>query len=150
EVQGHDVALSGRPIKTIALVGRTENKQLSVTFTTDLFGQSVVTTALVNLATEQLPATIDATLNDADLTNLLAIALPNTGVKLTGRATATIKASGNLVDEDGYFSLDGLRGTAEFKNLSFQVAEIPIAATEPFTVHLTTNEVGFDRTRFPG
>ncbi len=150
DVQGHDVVISGRPIKTIALVGRTENKQLNVTFTTDLFGQSVVTTALVNLANEQLPATIDATLNDADLTNVLAIALPNAGVKLTGRATATIKASGNLVDEDGYFSLDGLRGAAEFKKLSFQVAEIPIAAAAPFTVHLTANEVGFDRTRFTG
>ncbi len=150
DVQGHDVVISGRPIKTIALVGRTDNKQLNVTFTTDLFGQSVVTTALVNLANEQLPATIDATLNDADLTNVLAIALPNAGVKLTGRATATIKASGNLVDEDGYFSLDGLRGAAEFKKLSFQVAEIPIAAAAPFTVHLTANEVGFDRTRFTG
>ncbi len=150
DVQGHDVAISGRPIKTIALVGRTENKQLNVTFTTDLFGQSVVTTALVNLANEQLPATIDATLSDADLTNVLAIAFPNAGVKLTGRTTATVKASGNLVDEDGYFSLDGLRGTAEFKKLSFQVAEIPIAAAAPFTVHLTANEVAFDRTRFTG
>src|SRR4030095_13024860 len=95
-------------------------------------------------------ATIDATFNGADLTRLLAIALPNAGMKLTGRATGTIKASGDLLDEDGYPSLAGLKGTAEFSELSFRVEDIALAAAAPFSVRLTNNQVIFDHTQFTG
>lgn len=150
DAQGKDVTVNGRPIGELQLVGRTDNKQLNVTFTTGVFGAAQQVTAQVNLADEHLPATIDATLNGADLTRLLAIALPNAGVKLSGRAGAVIKASGNLVDEDGELSLAGLKGTAAFSELSFRVEDIQLAAAKPFTVRLTANEVVFDQTQFTG
>ena len=133
--------------------GQTKNKKLNITFSTNALSQSQIANlvnARIDLANEKLPATIDATLEGADLTKLLAIALPNAGVKLSGRASATIKASGNLVDEDGDFSLQGLQGMAEFKELSFRVEDIQLAAVTPFTLRLTANEVVFDATKFTG
>jgi translocation and assembly module TamB len=150
EGHGNDVSINGHPVGTLALVGRTENKQLNVTFTTGVFGQPQTVTARVDLSNEQLPATIDATLNGADLTKVLAIALPNTDVRMSGRASGTIKASGPLLDVDGYFSLEGLKGTADFSELSFRVQDMALAAVTPFTVRLTANEVIFDRAQFTG
>jgi translocation and assembly module TamB len=150
DANGKDVSINGRQLGTLALVGRTENKKLNVTFTTGAFGQPQVVKALVDLSNEQLPATIDATFNGADLTKVLAIALPNANVKLSGRATGTIKASGNLLDEDGYPSLEGLRGTAEFSELSFRVEDIALSAVAPFTVRLNANELIFDRAQLTG
>ena len=150
DAQGKDPSLDGRSLGALSLVGRTENKQLNVTFVTGVLGQPQTVTARVDLANEQLPATIDATLNAADLTKLLALAFPDASVKLSGRATGTIKASGNLLNEDGYFSVEGLRGTAEFSELSFRVEDIPLAAVAPFTVRLTASEVIFDRAQLTG
>lgn len=150
DAEGREVTVNGRSVGTLALVGRTENKQLNVTFTTGVFGQAQVITARVDLSGERLPATIDATFNAADLTKLLSIAVPNAGVKLAGRATGTIKAKGNLLNEDGYFSLEGLQGTADFSELNFRIEDLALNAAAPFTVRLTANQVIFDRTQFTG
>src|SRR6185295_16885362 len=70
--QGKDVVINGRPAGTVALVGRTENKQLSITLTTGIFGATPqVVAAQINLGSEKLAANIETTLNNADLTGLL-------------------------------------------------------------------------------
>lgn len=151
DANGKDVAVNGRALGTLSLVGRTENKQLNVTFTTGAFGQAPqVVTARVDLSNDQLPATIDATFNGADLSKILAIALPKASVNLSGRATGTIKASGNLLDEDGYLSLEGLRGTAEFSELSFRAEDISLSAVSPFVVKLSASELIFDHAQLTG
>jgi hypothetical protein len=94
--EGRDVTINGRAAGVVALKGRTENQQLSITFTTGLLGQSQVIAAQINLASELLPATIETTLTNADLTNLFQILMPNTaGVRIAGRANGTIRLSGN-------------------------------------------------------
>ena len=148
--EGRDVVINGRPAGTIALTGRTQNQQLSINLTSGLLGQPQVVAAQINLASPSLPATIETTLTNADLTNLFQILLPNTGVRVAGRANGTIKASGNLVDDDNNFSLAGLSGTAEFSELSFRVEDIQLAATTPLVVRFTPNEVAFDAARFTG
>jgi len=150
DAQGKDVTIDGRPVGTLTLVGRTENNKLNVTFTTGVFGPNQTVTAHVDLANAALPATIDATFNGADLTKVLAIALPGANVKLSGRATGTIKVKGNLLNEDGDLSLAGMQGTADFSELSFRVEDIALTAVAPFTVRLTANEVIFDRAQLTG
>src|SRR6185436_20921093 len=99
--QGKDVVINGRAAGTLALVGRTENKQLNVTLTTGIFGATPqVVSAQVNLGSEKLAANIETTLNNADLTGLLKMLLPQANVELSGLATGTLKASGNLLDEE--------------------------------------------------
>ena len=149
--EGRDVMINGRSAGTVALKGRTENQQLSITFTTGLLGQPQVVAAQINLASDVLPATIETTLTNADLTNLFQILMPNTaGVRIAGRANGTIKASGNLVDDDEQYSLAGLSGTANFTELSFRVEDIQLAATTPLVINFTPNEVAFQAARFTG
>lgn len=152
--EGQDVTINGRPAGTLSLVGRTENKQLNVTFTTGVLGQPQVITAKVDLGNELLPTTIDTTLTAADLTPLFKIILPVSDVTVTGRATGTLHASGNLVtqneDEEDIFSLAGLRGTATFAELVVNVKDVELAAVSPLVVSFTPSEVIFDRTQFVG
>jgi translocation and assembly module TamB len=148
--EGRDVVINGRSAGTLALTGRTENKQLSINLTSGLLGQQQVIAAQINLGSPSLPATIETTLTNADLTNLFSILLPNTGVRVSGRANGRIRASGNLIDDDDNFSLAGLSGTAEFSELSFRVEDVQLAATTPLTIRFTPNEVAFDAVRFTG
>ncbi len=147
---GKDVVINGRSAGTLALVGRTENKQLNVTLTSGLFGPPQTIAAQVNLGSEKLAANIETTLNNADLTGLLKMVLPQTDVKFTGRASGTLKASGNLLDEDGYFSKDGLHGTLNLSELSFRVEDVQLNATSPLIVQFSPSEVTFEKTQFTG
>src|ERR1044071_2126634 len=73
--QGRDVTINGRGAGTVALTGRTENKQLNITFTTGVLGPPQVVAAQVNLASPNLAANVETTFTNADLTNLFQIAM---------------------------------------------------------------------------
>ncbi len=148
---GKDVVINGRSAGTLALVGRTENKQLNITLTTGVFGSTPqVISAQVNLGSDRLAANVETTLNNADLTSLLKMILPQTTVNISGLATGTLKLSGNLLDEDEYFSMAGLQGTANFTNLSFRVEDVQLNATSPLVVRFSRNELTFEQTQFTG
>ncbi|HEY0365878.1 MAG TPA: translocation/assembly module TamB domain-containing protein, partial [Pyrinomonadaceae bacterium] len=148
--QGRDVTINGRPAGTIALTGRTENRQLNINFTTGIFGPPQVVAAQINLASPGLASTVETTFTNADLTNLFQIAMPGAAVRVAGRANGTIKASGNLLDEDANFSLAGLTGTATFSELSFRVEDVQLDATAPLVVRFTPGEMVFEGARFTG
>ena len=154
--ESNDVTINGRPAGTVKLIGRTENKQLNVTFTTTgLLGpQSQVVTARVDLSNEKLPAVIESTITGADLTQVFKILLPQSDVKVIGRATGTLKLSGNLMTENEQgeetLSLRGLTGTATFTELSVKVEEVALSAAGPLVVDFAPNEVTFHETRFTG
>jgi translocation and assembly module TamB len=148
--QGSDVTINGRPAGTVALTGRTENRQLNINFTTGIFGPPQVVAAQINLASPALASTVETTFTNADLTNLFQILMPGTGVRITGRANGTIKASGNLLDDDANLSLAGLTGTATFSELSFRVEDVQLDATAPLVVRFTPGEMVFEGARFTG
>ena len=148
--QGRDVTINGRSAGSLTLIGKTENKQLSITLTTGVLGSPQVIAAQINLADERLPATIETTLTNADLSSLFSIALPQSTVKFTGRASGTIKASGNLTNEDGEPSLAGLTGTATFSELSFRAEDIQLNAAVPLVIRFSPSEISFDSSRFTG
>jgi translocation and assembly module TamB len=145
-----NVTINGRAAGTVALTGRTANQKLDVRLTTGVLGQDQVLAAQVDLASENLAANLETTLTNADLTNLFQIALPGSAVRISGRANGSIRASGNLLDEDQNFSLAGLSGTARFTELSFRVEDVQLTATTPLEVRFTPNEITFDTTRFTG
>ena len=149
--QGKDVVINGRPAGTLALVGKTENKQLNITLTTGIFGATPqVVAAQINLGSKKLEANIETTLNYADLTGLLKMLAPQATVELSGLATGTLKASGNLLDEDDNLSVGGLQGTANLTNLSFKVADVQLIAKSPLVVRFSPREVTFEQTQFTG
>jgi len=156
DAESSDVTVDGRSAGTVKLVGRTEKKQLNVTFaTTGVLGaQPQVITARVDLSNEKLPAVVESNITGADLTQLFKILLPQTDVVVTGRATGTFKLSGNLMHENDEgeeaFSFRGLTGTASFTELSFRVEDAVLSAAAPLVIDFERNEVNFHQTRFTG
>ena len=148
--EGRDVTINGRSAGSIALSGRTENQQLNITLTSGLLGPPQVVAARINLASPSLASSLETTFTNADLTNLFQIVMPGSAVRLSGRVNGTIKAEGNLLDEDQNFSLAGLSGTANFTELSFRVEDVQLSATTPLVVRFTPNEIAFDSARFTG
>ncbi|MDX6443369.1 MAG: translocation and assembly module TamB [Blastocatellia bacterium] len=151
-----DAAIDGRSAGLVTLVGRTENKQLNVTFSsTGLLGpQAQMVTARVDLSNDKLPAVVESTISGADLSQILKILLPATDVAVTGRATGTLKLSGNLMTENDageeVLSFKGLTGTATFTELSVRVQEVALSVAGPLIIDLSPNEVNFHETRFTG
>ena len=145
-----NVTINGRNAGAVALTGRTANQKLDIKLTTGVLGQDQVLAAQIDLGSERLATNLETTLTNADLTNLFQIALPRSAVKISGRANGSIRASGNLLDEDENFSLAGLSGTANFSELSFRVEDVVLSATTPLEVRFSPNEITFDTTRFTG
>jgi translocation and assembly module TamB len=152
--EGRDVTVNGRSAGHLTLVGRTENKQFDLRLTTDLLGQPVVIAARVDLGSERLSTNIETTLTGADLTPLFALLLPQANVKVIGHATGTLKASGDLITQnekgEDVFGIQGLRGTANFTDLTVQVEDIPLQAVSPLQVQFSSEEVFFEKTQFTG
>ena len=97
--EGRDVAINGQSAGALKLTGRTENQRLTVQLTTGILGAPQVLSAEVDLSKENLPTTLRTTLTGASLDNLIAALLPpeaRGNVRVTGTATGTIEAAGNL------------------------------------------------------
>jgi translocation and assembly module TamB len=153
--EGRDVKINGRSAGPLKLVGRTQNKQLDITFTTGLLGNQQQTVAAhIDLGTEGLATTVETTLTGADLTNLFAILLPETNVRVTGRATGTLSAKGNLITEnaqgENVYGLGGLSGTARFEDLTVQIEDVQLMAVSPMLVQFSTGDIYFEKTQFTG
>jgi translocation and assembly module TamB len=152
--QGREVSINGQSAGTLALVGRTENQKFNLQLTTGILGQPQVVNATVDLASAGLTTTVETTLTNQDLTQLFATLLPNSNVRVTGRATGTLRASGELFGENAEgeraFSFNTLRGRAEFSQLVFQIADVQLVAADPLVVQFSPNEIVFDKTQFTG
>ncbi|HEX8634051.1 MAG TPA: hypothetical protein VF703_07860, partial [Pyrinomonadaceae bacterium] len=152
--EGRDVLINGQKAGTLAIVGRTENQKFSLQLTTGILGQPQVVNAVVDLSNEDLNTTIETSLTNQDLTQLFATLLPNSNVRVTGRATGTLRASGKLFGEneegERAFSFNALRGTAQFSQLVLQIADVQLTAADPLIVQFSPNEIVFDKTQFTG
>ncbi|HEY0099641.1 MAG TPA: translocation/assembly module TamB domain-containing protein [Pyrinomonadaceae bacterium] len=152
--EGRNVMINGQSAGTLAIVGRTENQRFNLQLTTGILGQPQVVNAVVDLSNEDLNTTIETSLTNQDLTQLFATLMPNSNVRVTGRATGTLRAAGKLFGEneegERAFSLNGLRGTAQFSQLVFQIADVQLVAADPLIVQFSPNEIVFDRTQFTG
>ncbi len=153
--EGRDVRINNRPAGLLTLTGRTQDRKLDITFTTGLLGaQPQQVTARVDLGTKNLRTTVNTTLANADLTQLLSIALNNPDVRVTGRATGTLTAEGDLITENAEgeteYSLRGLKGTANFTDLTVQVEDIRLTAVQPLLLDFSGDQVTFTKTQFTG
>jgi autotransporter translocation and assembly factor TamB len=149
--QGRDVTVNGQSAGQLTLNGHmTPDQKFVAELTTGLLGQPQVIRATVDLAGDNWPATVETTLTGADLTPLFAALLNNPSVHVTGRAAGTLRATGNLMNDEGAFTTDAITGRAEFTELTVQVEDVPLIAESPLVVTFKPNEVTFERTRFTG
>nr|MDQ3804145.1 translocation/assembly module TamB [Acidobacteriota bacterium] len=151
DAKGRDVTINGRPAGELTLVGRTTpDQKFNVELTTGLLGRPQTLRAQVDLAGDGLPLTFETSLAGADLTPLFAALLPGADLRVTGRATGTLRASGALLDEEGAFTASALSGRAEFTELTVQVEDVPLTAQSPLVVLFSPREITFEQTRFTG
>ncbi len=150
DAAGRDVTINGQPAGQLTLTGRTTDNKFNLELTTGILGRPQVIRAQVDLASEALATTAETTLTGTDLTPLFQTLLADQNVKVTGRATGSLRASGNLFGEEGNFSLSGLQGRAEFSELVVQIEDIPLAAENPLVILFSPNQITFERTRFTG
>jgi translocation and assembly module TamB len=154
--ESNDVTIDGQPAGALKLIGVTANKQLDITFsTTGLLGASPqVITARIDLSNEKLPAVVESNITAADLTQVLKILLPQTDVAVSGRATGTLKLSGNLMTENDQgeevLSWRGLTGQATFTELTINVADAQLSPTGPLVIDFAPNELSVHESRFTG
>ncbi|MGZ8846149.1 MAG: translocation/assembly module TamB domain-containing protein [Pyrinomonadaceae bacterium] len=165
--ESNNATLDGQSAGTVKLVGQTQNKQLNVTFTsTGLLGETPqIVTARVDLSSENLAATVESTITNADLTQLFriilarvrgtdvaAVAVPELAV--TGRASGQLSLRGNLMTENDQgedeLSWRGLTGTATISALSINLPDFVLAADGPMIVELKSSEAIFHDTHFTG
>jgi len=147
---GQNVTINGRDAGLVALKGRTENRQLNITFTTGVFGADQVVTANIDLSSKRLSSSLQTKLSNVDLSRIFSLVLPAGSVRVSGKANGDVTASGFLLDEDGYFSLDGLTGQATFSELSLAVEDIQLNAAAPLVVRFSPSEVTLEDVRFTG
>lgn len=162
--ESNNATLDGRAAGTVKLVGQTQNRKLNVTFTsTGLFGDTPqLITAQVDLANEKLPASVESTFNDADLSQLFKILLANTRdpnqvapeINVSGRASGQLKLSGNLMTENDQgeevLSWRGLTGTATISSLAINIPDFSLTNEGPMVVELRPTELIFHDSRLTG
>ena len=156
DAESANVTLDGHPAGAVKLFGETANKHLNVTFTmTGLLGpKPQVVTASVDLSNEKLPAKVDATITDADLTQVFNVLIQDSDGAITGSATGTLALSGNLMSENDQgeetLSLKGLTGTATFTKFSAEVEDNTLSAAGPVVIDVGRNEMTVRQTQFTG
>ena len=151
DARGRDVTVNGRAAGELTLTGRTTaDQKFDVELTTGLLGQPQTLRAQIDLAGENLPLSFETSLAGADLTPLFAALLPGADLRVTGRATGTLRASGGLLTDEGEFSTAGLSGRAEFSELTVQIEDVPLTAQSPLVVLFSPQQVTFEQTRFTG
>ncbi|HEX8637459.1 MAG TPA: translocation/assembly module TamB domain-containing protein, partial [Pyrinomonadaceae bacterium] len=153
---GRNVTVDGRAFGEIAFAGKTENQQFSATVNANLGGQPQQIVASVTFADPNLPFRAETTFNNSQLAPYIALARPTEegDVEVTGTATGRVFVEGNLSSLDAagnrVFTTDNLRGAAEFAQLSLQIGETPLTATEPVAVRFNTREVVIENAKFAG
>jgi translocation and assembly module TamB len=164
--ESNNATLDGQSAGAVKLVGQTQNKQLNITLTsTGLLGDTPqLVTARVDLSNEKLPATVESTITDADLTQLFKILMANARVTepsatqpqitVTGRGSGQLKLSGNLIAENDQgeeeLTWRGLTGTATISALSINIPDFALINDGPMVVEVRASEIVVRDTHFTG
>ena len=151
---GHSVAINDNPLGEVTFTGNTVNQLLTANLTATLEGRPQQITATVNFADDNLPFHLEQRLDQSPIGPYIAFIPALKNLAITGTATGVVDFGGNLseLDTNGNRSLTykNLSGTAKFSQLSLQIEDSPLAATEPVSIRFNTREIVFESARFAG
>ena len=153
---GDRVSINGSRLGRVDFAGNTENSLLTATAATNFNREKQVVRATVNFAEEEIPFSAVSDLQNAPIGPYIKIFRPEErgSVSITGSVTGKLVAAGNLttLNADGQreFTIDNIRGTADFAKAGFRFDEIPLDATEPVKISFSSREITFDNAQFAG
>ena len=156
EGYGDRVTINGSRLGRVDFNGDTENQLLSAKASTNFNREKQVIRATVDFSNDNVPFNAVSELESAPIGPYIRIfRKEETGaVSINGSVTGKVVASGNLVGTDSLgvraFTLDNIRGSADFTKAGFRFDEIPLDATEPVKITFSSREIVFDNAKFAG
>lgn len=146
---GNNITVNQNALGTVNFVGKTENQILRADLTANFEGQAQTITTTVNFADDNLPFRAETNFANTELAPFIALLQPPGSVAITGRATGSVVAEGNLY-ENKKFTTDNIKGTAQFREFALQIDETPFVATQPITISFNSREAVVERAQFSG
>ncbi len=138
----------------VAFKGRTEGQVITAELTAVLDGRPQVINGTVDLRNDNVPFTAVTTFDQSPLAPFLAFVPQLKGYAISGTATGRVEFGGDLrqlnASGEREFSAAGLRGRAEFSQLSLVFEDTPLNAIEPVLITFDPSEIVFERARFAG
>jgi translocation and assembly module TamB len=151
---GHDVVINDNPLGEVTFNGNTVNQLLTANLTATLEGRPQQISATVNFADENLPFHLEQRLDQSPIAPYIAFIPALKNLAITGTATGVVVFGGNLseIDANGTRGLTykNLSGTANFTQLSLQIQDSPLVATEPVSIRFDTRQIVFESAHFAG
>lgn len=151
---GHNVAINDNPFGEVTFNGHTVNQLLTANLTATIDNRPQQISATVNFADDNLPFHLQQRLDQSPIGPYIAFVPALKNLAISGTATGIVDFGGNLseVDSNGNRGLTykNLSGTAKFTQLSLQIEDSPLAATEPVSIRFNTREIVFENAHFAG
>ena len=151
---GHNVAVNDNPLGEVTFSGNTVNQLLTANLTATLEGRPQQISATVSFADDNLPFHLEQRLDQSPIGPYIAFIPALKNLAISGTATGFVEFGGNLseVDASGNRTLTykNLSGAAKFSQLSLQIEDSPLSATEPVSIRFNTREIVFESAHFAG
>lgn len=149
-----DVVVNDNPFGQVTFQGTTSNQVLNADLTATLDGRPQVINASVNFGDENMPFRVATDFNQSPLAPFVALVPQLKGISIGGTGTGRVEFGGNLARRDDQgnlvFTGEALSGTAQFSQLSLQIQDTPLVATEPVMIRFNPREITFESARFSG
>ncbi len=149
-----DVVINENPFGEITFKGNTVNSLLTADLTAMMEGRPQTFSGSVNFGSPDMPFRVEHVMNQSQLGPFFALLPQLRGIDIKGVGTGKVEFGGNLASRNDKgevaYSAAGLSGSANFSQLSLQLQDTPLVATEPVAVRFSTSEVEFQSVRFSG
>jgi translocation and assembly module TamB len=151
---GRNVVINENPLGEVTFNGSTVNQLLTANLTATLEGRPQQISATVNFADDNLPFHLEQRLDQSPIGPYIAFNPALKNLAISGTASGSVIIGGNLseLDANGNRSLTArnLAGSAQFSQLTLQIQDSPLAATEPVSIRFNTREIVFESAHFAG
>lgn len=149
-----EVIVNENAFGQVAFQGNTTNQILNADLTATLDGRPQVINATVNFGDDNLPFRVATDFNQSPLGPFFALVPQLKGITIGGTGTGRVEFGGNLASRDDQgnvvYTGEELTGSAQFSQLSLQIQDTPLVATEPVVVRFNPREITFESARFAG
>ncbi|MBX3287851.1 MAG: translocation/assembly module TamB domain-containing protein [Acidobacteria bacterium] len=149
-----DVVINENPFGEITFKGNTVNNLLTADLTAMMENRPQTFSGSVNFGSPDMPFRVEHVMSQSQLGPFFALLPQLRGIDIKGVGTGKVEFGGNLAsrNEKGevVYSAAGLSGSANFSQLSLQLQDTPLVATEPVAVRFSTGEIEFQSVRFSG
>jgi hypothetical protein len=151
---GHNVVINDNALGEVTFNGNTVNQLLTANLVATLDGRPQQISATVNFGDNNVPFHLEQRLDQSSIGPYIAFIPALKNLAISGTATGFVQFGGNLSDVDANgtrgLTTKNLSGSAQFSQLSLQIQDSPLVATEPVSIRFNMREIVFESAHFSG